>query len=508
MTHFKLHIGITHYQPGWEIILSQIGVDWSICNFSSSLSSNDFSVIILNGYVNEETAYSLQRYVKSGGAVLTINGYGKNIFFKTSTSRYYSTLHPNEVEDGMWHSLFDFPGTFQTEENPSIDFEKGFVLSLPFDVNALIISTNAVRKNFWFEGVLRYPNEITAGVSKGGLRKLVQHKLMRLHHFRKLPFIHKWYFPQQAQTVFTFRVDTDSGTQEQLTTLFELCRQFVIPTEWFVDVQSHEQQLSLFRSFNSQEIGVHCYRHKIFYDYEQDKNNFSTAKQLLERQDIIPNGIALPYGTWTETLGKIIQELHFPFSSEFALNYDDLPFFPFCENQFSTTLQLPIHPVSIGIMKRARFTEDEMREYYLHLIDRYAVFREPICLYHHPTHLHFSVFKSVFEKIRNLNILTLSYSQYNDWWRKRLLTNPSYEYDATKNSVQVKGNMQESVHLRLTLHDEEIFIPSHGIFSLEKLSKRKELRSHTIPQYAKKIRRFDWRHLLINILEKKYKARQ
>lgn len=505
----KLHIGLTQYQLGWEIMLHQIGIDWSVCDFSIPLSENDFSVIILNGSLTSVESDLVKQFVQAGGAVLSIHGAGKNIFFQKTKEIASSFLHPNTIEYELWHSLVDIPGKSIFESEPIHSYEKGFVLSIPFDVHTLVINDRSVRKNFFVEDASRFPNEVVAEVTKGGVRKLVHRILEKLHHLRKLPFVHKWYFPNQEQTIFTFRVDTDSGTREQIQELYSISKQYSIPTMWFVDVQSHEQWLSVFSSFEHQEIGVHCYRHKIFQDDCHNKENIVRAKQLLEHQHCHVTGMAMPYGTWNAALGKIMQELNFPFSSEFALNYDDVPFFPVVNNSISSVLQIPIHPVSIGIMKRARISEEQMTKYYLKLIETYRNFQEPICLYHHPTHLHFTIFKSVFERIRELNILTLSYSEYASWWKKRLVAKPKILFDSANNTLQLTGSLPQDVMLHVTIDNKnETFIQSNGKIILSELNMQQRPKVQTPPVSVKEIRSFDWRHYVINYLEKKYKARK
>ena len=57
------------------------------------------------------------------------------------------------------------------------------------------------------------------------------------------------------------------------------------------------------------------------------------------------------------------EDMDFEYSSEFTLDYDDLPFFPYLKDGFSKVLQIPIHPISLGRLRRSHFSKNEMLKY-------------------------------------------------------------------------------------------------------------------------------------------------
>ena len=67
------------------------------------------------------------------------------------------------------------------------------------------------------------------------------------------------------------------------------------------------------------------------------------------RRDSEPVGFAAPHGRWNAGLDAVLDELGYLYSSDFQLGYDDLPFFPWREDRFSSVLQVPIHPICEGL---------------------------------------------------------------------------------------------------------------------------------------------------------------
>ncbi len=85
-----------------------------------------------------------------------------------------------------------------------------------------MISSKVKRKNFYTEYGNVETNERVAQVSKGAIVHLIKNALENLYHHRNLPFINLWQFPNGKKSIFSFRVDTDFGTYDQLSQLNKL----------------------------------------------------------------------------------------------------------------------------------------------------------------------------------------------------------------------------------------------------------------------------------------------
>jgi hypothetical protein len=514
----KLTVGILSSESGWEILLDQIGVDWKPVSVRDEVRPEDFSAIIVNTVPTSPQALSLRKYVEAGGAVLGVSGCAQQLVNSTQQKKYFSSLAPNQFKGFAQSEMLDLysDGILETDlphdesPFPAIHHNgRGIVACIPFDVNALILDTRTRRKNFYFHKN-RLPSETVSTVSKGNLRRLITEVLQFLHLQREIPFVHKWYYPRQEQTVFTFRVDSDRGSEEEVNQLHALCKTHSIRTMWFLDTKSHERWLGRFKDFAEQEIGIHCYEHVAYSSYEANQKNLSRAALLLEKSRIRAVGASAPYGTWNPGIAHVFEQLGASFSSEFGLDYDNLPFFPIVEKGFSPVLQLPIHPICIGSMNRAGYAEGEMKEYFHRIIDKNILEREPICFYHHPTHRRWDVIDDVFQHLRSRNIPNMSYSDYAGWWRKRNAHKARLDYDPITRLIHTDDAVNDSdVYWRIAFpNGDESITPLRKLLQLDSLQRRHPDAPPLPPQDISRVRQFDFRHIIMNVLDAWHKRRQ
>jgi hypothetical protein len=279
---------------------------------------------------------------------------------------------------------------------------------------------------------------------------------------------------------------------------------------WFLDTKSHEEWLTRFKDFVGQEIGVHCYEHNTFSSYGRNEENLIRAASLLEKNGLHPVGASAPFGTWNPAIACAFQHLRMSFSSEFSLDYDNLPFFPVLNNRFTPVLQLPIHPICVGSMIRAGYTDKEMTEYFYRIIDKNILEREPICLYHHPTHHRWKVIEDVFHHLRSKNIRNLSYSQYAGWWRKRSSYKTQLEYDSNTRTIRTGAvDYDPTVHWRIVFPGgEESITPLRNVTQLDSLERHRQPARPSPPADIARVRGFDFRHIIMNSLDAWYKRTQ
>jgi len=514
----KLAIGILGYEAGWETLLRQIGVNWKVITSFDELNQEAFSAIIVNAEPTSLQEKSLEEYLVAGGAILAIGGFAGRIVTSKMKSKYFSSLPPSlfgsfgqmTMMDIYSAGILDAASFNETHQLPSVHkIGKGILAAIPFNVNGLVLDTRSKRKNFYFHKN-RLPNEIVSAVSKGNLRQFVTELLQFLHRERGIPFIHKWYYPGSRETIFTFRVDSDQGNPNEIDELHSLCESRSIKTMWFIDTKSHEQWLSRFRDFGMQDVGIHCYEHMTFPTEEENLQNILKALSLMNAEGLHPRGAAAPYGTWNASISSVFEQIGVGFSSEFGLDYDDLPFFPFVNGKFSPVLQIPIHPICIGSMRRSGYSAEEMKKYFLRLIDAKRLQREPICLYHHPTHDHLSLFADVFDYIRSKNIDNYSYAEYASWWRKRDEIGWTHHFSRNKDEVTAECTDKDSgVSWRIVHPDgNESIVDSEGTIPLKSLPRRHPQEKPFSPEDIARSRDFDFRHPILNVLDAWYKRTQ
>lgn len=337
---------------------------------------------------------------------------------------------------------------------------KGNLIVFPEKFIPSIHKIGSIRKNFYSEFSNSFTSEQVSSVSKGIIRNHVQKALEYLFHKRGLPFVHLWFYPNGARNIFSFRIDTDMGSKEEIDSLNNLLQNYNISATWFVETKSSQSWIDLFSKLNNQEISYHCYRHKNFFSSKKNEENIAKGLKVLENAGIKPKGYAAPYGEWNSKVGEAIDNFNFLYSSEFGFAYDTLPLFPYYKSDFSKTLQIPIHPVSVGRLHWGGHSEENMVKYFSGIIDQKLLFNEPIILYTHPFEKRLNVFEKVFESIINYNIEIskvnnsiikkipiLTFSEFTEWWKKRLAVKWSAEVKNGKVFID-SINADESIKCR------------------------------------------------------------
>ena len=220
----------------------------------------------------------------------------------------------------------------------------------------------------------------------------------------------------------------------------------------------------------------------------------------MKKSGIKANGFAAPFGDWNSSLDEALQKMELKYSSEFALDYDDLPFYPYHENNFSDVLQIPIHPISLGRLRRSHFTEEEMLQYYIDIIEEKIRSEEPVLIYHHPHHKHLAVFEKVIQYINSNNYGNMNMLEFCDWWRNKYELNPVFEYE--NNIISAKYSSDE-VFIRVStrkcyaiLQKGEYQISESGLELHPKIKFKNDV---------KRIRKFHWRDILYNYESKRSK---
>ncbi len=439
-----MKVGITKITSGWITILQQIGVSFEEILSIENIKKDDYAVIIISsGPLKVKECKILNDFVIEGGAVLTEAKSAKKVFNVDYKYSYLKFLHSGSNELFNNYLICDlYKLTKIAKDANHLDDQdkektvlalkkgKGDIIVFPEGFVSLLNNSRTIRKNFYSPFSEQFTSERVSIVSKGVIRIHIQKALEYLYHRRNLPFVHLWFFPGYARSIFSFRVDTDMGTQEEIQSLYNLLRNFKIPATWFVETMSSQSWIKLYSGFNDQEIAYHCYRHKNFLSFKKNLEDVSTGLKVLENEEIKPKGYAAPYGKWNKTIGMVIDKFNFSYSSEFDFAYDTLPLYPYYNSSFSKALQIPIHPVSMGRLHWGGHSEENMIKYFFNIIDQKLFFDEPIILYTHPFEKRLNVFGKVFEYIRNINsqddvndfrsIPFLTFSEYALWWKKRL----------------------------------------------------------------------------------------
>lgn len=471
----NLSVGITSLKPYWEILLQQIGIPFRIINGHNSIDENLIPILILTDEnINKE---SLTNYIQNGGCILTeadiaeesLGIKSQNLFIKFIQSELNNIFNQNLICDVFknW-SVAKNSNHLKNQSGTNTTFiaeiGKGKIIVFPSEFSSLVIDSSIKRKNFYTEYGNLETNERVSEISKGAIYHLIKNALENLFHHRNLPFINLWQFPYGGKNIFSFRIDTDFGTQTQLNNLYSVCKANNIPATWFVETNSLDGHsasgtniVSLYKNFEEQEIALHCYRHRVFNNFQDNFKNIKKGINILNKAGVIPVGFAAPFGEWNEELGKSLEELDFNYSSEFSYAYDCFPIYPFMQNSFSKVLQIPIHPLSFGRLKWGGHNDDGMLNYYLEIVEQKLALQEPIVLYTHPGEERLDILDKIFKKINSLNIPILTFEKFYKWWIKR--NSLKWEAEIVDADIKIQGNSDENIFwIRTFYPNKEVYL--------------------------------------------------
>lgn len=408
------------------MILKQEGIAYSQIESCLQFNIEKLDILIMNDqFPISEISIYLQ-YVKKGGTILCDGKSFGKLLQQPVKKKYvkYLTAADNSIfrslgflEIDSYINVVKFNGEY-LDQSLTIFYHQigeGKILCLPFDLSNVIFRANCKRKKF-FDFRKELPSERVSAVSKEKFRLLLRLSLAYLLVHKNKPLTVKRV--TTANGIFIFRIDTDFCSLEEAKKMYELCQQFHIKATWFVDTKSQEN-LTFYKSMNNQEIGFHCERHIVFRNEHENYQNIQTGLQKLADLQIFPSGFAAPFGEWNHSLQKAIENAGFLYSSEFCYDYDNLPSYPYINNQFSSVLQIPIHPISAGRLRRSHYSDEEKISYFKKIIDDVYQEERPVILYHHPHHQMWSVWKEIFSYVNEKNMQKMTMLEYFQWWKER-----------------------------------------------------------------------------------------
>ena len=503
----RLQVGLISPGSGWEGLLQQQGIPFVVQDAALAHLSPVW-IIHQDSLISQD---ALESFCAAGGSVLIEAAAWRCIMEKPVYTRMCTWALPQQ--NGLFGDLppLDIYDTIAVPKDKTLKtldanlslFEQligpGCMTIIPWNVETLLSRYDVRRKKVWFPRA-ELPSERLCAVSKGLLRIVVSRLLERLFHRQNLPFVHRWFFPRDARSVFCFRLDTDFCSAADAKAMLALLQKHHLRATWFIDVADEARVKNLYATMDDQEIGLHCHGHVVFDDVERNRQNIRRGLAAMNRAGIKPQGFAAPFGEWNPALDEVLREAGFRYSGEFAVGYDDLPFFPLSGGTPSDVLQLPIHPISLGRLRRSHFSTPEMVHYFTAVVAHNAALQLPQIFYHHPHHGHLEVFDALFNDISRRNLLHMTLSQWAQWWRQRLAAKLPVEYH--KNILEFSTSHPD-VWMHLTTPKGSITVPA-GTYDITALSLASS-QKNTRPKDLARTRKWHWRDALYDYESRKGK---
>mgnify|MGYP001557533596 CR=1 FL=1 len=450
-----IRVGLIGEHPGWEQLLNQIGAPWaqadteelwatgaSNSTYSSTSSSSSktsaqnpplpplpplppFSLLIIPVLLDASEMNIVLQWIRQDLAIIDCTGQFQD---QMPVRSFIRSIKPNQITAPfslpMPADVFDHcltlqngatgKGILRVQEHRPVAF-------FGWDPMELFQDSAMTWRRFRHSTGPTVAERVAKRPSYP-LMMLVLQLLVEMHRKVGLPFVHLWWHPDIDRTPFTFRVDTDFGSEESLTALYEVFRSFSIPATWFVH-SGVLSDLTFLRRFEKQEIAFHCEDHREFRSVEGFRKDMESGVRrlnaVLEEQHGPVRGYAAPYGGWSDALAEALdgsgEEFGFLYSSEFGYDYDGFPSVP----PGIDTLQIPVHPVSFGTLKRFGYQGDQMTDYIREWVDVRASLHLPLHLYTHPADMASSQLREVLEVLSEVPLRAMTMREYAQRWGQR-----------------------------------------------------------------------------------------
>jgi hypothetical protein len=505
----KINVGIAGQKTeGWELILEQEGVPFS--TVGDRISNDELSCLIVTDEYHEKVIQSVQSYLSYGGGLIcstklysrlsgekSVIKYIKYVTGENSAPFFKSGLADIETEGMISQRANRFKTNFGEAAVYVGEYGGGQVVVLPFDLSSIYSGWKSIRKSF-YSTEKRLPHETVSRAGKGEIFRLISGALEYLHLCRNIPYIQKWFFPKNFPSVFNLRIDTDGASLNGVEELYKVLKENNMPATWFVDGKSQESHLSIFRRMEEQEIGLHGFDHKIYNEYNNTLADIKRGKEMFFVNGMNTESFAAPYGTWNESVARAINESGFVYSSEFSYDYDNVPSYPVCNDE-TFTLQIPVHPICIGSLKRQGFSEQSMIDYFIKIINKKFHNHEPIFLYHHPRDNNATVVQSIFAMIKHIGVPRLQLIDYGRWWKRR--NSIKIEANIDDEIVSIKADQfHKDVWMRILFPDgTESLVAMNETIQLQTLRKTERFTDTDIVDDIERMRRFNPRIYLNKI---------
>lgn len=413
-------------------------------------------VLILDRPPNDDELRLLDAHIKTGGGVLAGSRCASLLLGSNQTVRVrVRYIRPDDS------ALFTGTGIIDTDcvlELPrsanhgltnagaravySGSIGSAPIVVLCFEPSGLLGDTRSANRRFSVPGG-RAAFERVSAVAKAELKRLLANCLRVVLARLGLPYVRLSPFPAGTRALFGMRIDTDVAGLDSILTTAEIADALGVKLSFFVHTAASMLNSATLQRLtqSGHEVSLHCYRHGLPRRGEAIRGDLNAGVAHLSRLGVRPPGYAAPFGEWTAELQTAVAEAGFDYSSEFACSYDGLPFHPVI-GSLQQPLQLPVHPVCSGTLRRARADESTLIGYYRRLIEHRLARREPCLLYDHPPEGagQESVFRRLLELARATGGRFWTFVEYARWWRSREVYCTRFEVTSDSVLIDNSGN--------------------------------------------------------------------
>lgn len=228
-------------------------------------------------------------------------------------------------------------------------------------------------------------------------------------------------FPYPYRSAFNLRVDLDEPYPDDYAR-FALARKPIEAcTTHFVSTHAYGTNSGVLDDLRPLDTQSHGHYHVVYRDARANRRNLERAHAILIRSGFSPTAFVAPEGRWNAGLDQSVEDLGYRYSSEFQLNFDDRPFFPWRGSRFSNVLQVPVHPICEGLfLDRDPSSTGVIAEHLVATLARRIAAGEPAFVYGHPER-RLGRYPEIVSRIARFVVSEdllwrVSMSEFADWW--------------------------------------------------------------------------------------------
>lgn len=194
-------------------------------------------------------------------------------------------------------------------------------------------------------------------------------------------------FPSPYRSAFNFRFDLDEPYPDDVLATMRVADPLADCSTWFVSTAAHGPGGPVLRELRARglETQSHGHFHVVYQSHRSNLENLQRCHEILANQGLEATGFAAPEGRWNPGLSRAIDQLGYRFSSEFQVSRDDLAHPAWVEGRWSSSWQLPVHPICEGLFLQAGVEDPSLiARYFIEVFRGKAEAGESAFLYGHP----------------------------------------------------------------------------------------------------------------------------
>lgn len=303
-------------------------------------------------------------------------------------------------------------------------------------------------------------SERVISVDKHFIIKALRFILIKSFEQRGLPYVQLWYYPEDYQSAFAFRVDVDGIYGNHLGMISKAALDNDIKVSFYVNKMLCEpEKEKLFEVHKVHEVGNHGVVHNLYTSLEDNKENITGCCEWLKNLGI-ENGpwFVAPRGLWNYNLHRALEDSGYKYTSDFGYCIFGFPMYPYFKGQRMNVLQIPIDPFSterafnLAIEKnKVEPSQEFILDYFINSMEEQYGLNMPVFLYSHPQWfgpMASYVLSKIKAKLDSMNIWRTSLTGFYEWWTRRDRVSYTAEFDENENIIYVKGDLIPSVRVK------------------------------------------------------------